>query len=265
MNNKKEQILEIIRKAVSKRGLTNCMLSFAEIKTRIEQDRLIKISDKPLVLLENFEKYYQLYYFLENPDLSSIDFKTINESLAKFSPLYADITLKGDFQYKDSFFEKLDMSFYRTYIRKSVINKEQKNRKLMDADYASLKDSEEIYRMLCNQFDLMSDHIPSKPELDELLKNGNVLKITIKDAIAGVLLFEDYGKRAYARALCVSPDYQNSFVGYSLMADYFSRHNAEKTSLFYLWVDEANQNVEKLHNKFGYQFDGLKNYIFRRP
>ena len=91
-----------------------------------------------------------------------------------------------------------------------------------------------------------------------------VLKIDGQDKIAGVLLYEDTGVKSYARALCVSPDFRGGAVGYSLLAGYFNQHSEDRTKLFYLWVDEENKSVKKLHDRFGYQEDGLKDYIFKK-
>ena len=260
MNN---QIINIVKNAYSHLNLTNCMIPISQIEQGLIDKRYDIVSEHPLVLVESHTGFNQLYYFLESGDIDSIS-GINNDLLLSYSPLYADITLKTDFQYEGSVFSDLGFKPFRKYIRKSVVNSNLKIRRMMDTQFATLDNLNEIKNLLDSQFDLMADHIPTDIELAALIQRQQVLIIPINGVIAGTLLFEDIGKRSYASALCVSPDYQNSFVGYSLLADYFIRHDMDKTRLFYLWVDEANVSVKKLHDRFGYRFDGLNNYIFRR-
>ena len=258
-----EQIISKMKNAYSHPNLTNCMTSIAQLEKGLDEEQYYIVSESPLILIEPINGFNQLYYFLETEDLAELC-KFDADLLSAFAPLYADITLKTSFQFEGSVFEELGFKPFRKYVRKSVVNSDMKIRRMMDTEFAVLDDMNDILKMLNDNFDIMADHIPDEVELSELIKKKQVLNISIKNTIAGTLLFEDTGKRSYARALCVSPDYQNSFVGYSLLADYFIRHDTDKTRLFYLWVDEANINVKKLHDRFGYRYDGLNNFIFRR-
>ena len=239
------------------------MTPIAQLEKGLDEDHYHIVSESPLIMIEALNGFNQLYYFLETDDLSVLDeFNT--DLLTIFDPLYADITLKTFFQFEGSVFEKLGFKPFRKYVRKSVLNSDMEIRRFVDTEFAVFEDLHDILKILNDQFDLMADHIPDEAEISELIKNQQVLVIKINDTLAGTLLFEDTGKRSYARALCVAPDFQNSIVGYSLLADYFFRHDTAKTRLFYLWVDEANINVKKLHDRFGYRYDGLNNFIFKR-
>ncbi len=256
--------LQVINSILSNSGYTNCIMTVQEIKQKLCEEKMSVISEKPLILIEHHDLYLRLYYFLKDvEEINDID-QELLDALSEEKPIYADITTKDKFEYKGSVFEKIKLLPYRTYIRKSMLNNGKKMRNMLDTEYAQEGDVEFIFNMLIEQFDLMSDHIPDKDELSKLVSENKILKISIRDHTAGVLLFDDFGKRSYARALCVVPEYQNSFVGYSLLVDYINKHSTEKTKLFYLWVDEANENVRKLHDRFGYKYDGLNNYIFRK-
>ena len=259
-----DRITGIINSSIRKPSLSNCLLSDLDFKKRYEEDGYDLVSEDPLIIIEKHSDYNQLYYFLDEHEILDDNISEVKSLLEKYTPLYADYTTKDEFAFQDSIFSKLGFYHYRTYIRKSVVNKDLHIRKMIDTVYAGIDDLEDINKMLSAQFDMMADHIPDENELGRIIEDNQVLKIIINNKIAGVLLFEDVGKRSYARALCVSPEYQNSFVGYSLLSDYVNNHRPEETTLFYLWVDEANTNVKKLHDGFGYRFDGLKNYIFRR-
>ena len=257
-----EEILELVKNTAYKPELTNCLLPFAEVSEKLHNNYFDIICEQPLLLIERHEAFNKLYYYLKVSDERvSEDTLLLLDEYDK--PLYADNTCRGAFDYNTPIYKQLGFSWYRTYLRKGVINKNLKIRRMMEPEYAKKEDAENIYIMLVNQFDIMADHIPTRTELIEMINGNQVLIIKVNGLLAGALLFEDTGKKSYARALCVSPEFQNSFVGYSLLADYFLRHQ-DNTRVFELWVDEANEGVRKLHDWFGYKPDGLKNYIFRR-
>ncbi|HCJ09050.1 MAG TPA: hypothetical protein DHV96_12040, partial [Lachnospiraceae bacterium] len=117
--------------------------------------------------------------------------------------------------------------------------------------------------LLYGSFDAKVSCLPSKEELMELIDKKWTLKICINNEIAGVLLFEDFGKKSYARVLCVKEEYRNNVIGYSLFAKYINMH-INNIHLFYLWVDRDNREVLSLHDKFGYREDGLIDNIYIR-
>ena len=141
---------------------------------------------------------------------------------------------------------------------------EKKFREMLTPVFADVDDFDEIQRMLLDSFDVMCDHIPLSDELKGFLNERKILKIVIQKEIAGVLIFDDIGAQSYARCLCVSSKFQNGFVGYSLLAQYFNDRLESGVKFYYLWVDSNNESVKKLHDAFGYREDGLKNYIFKR-
>ena len=259
-----EDTLNAISNSISHPELTNCMMSITEIKQKIERDQYKIINYDPLILIENHNSYTQVFYFLKDVTDAKTAANVFKDYTTERPPLYADITTKEEYRFDGTIFDIMGLRPYRTYVRKSVINKNLSFRTMCDTEYAKLSDVTDINSLLVSQFDLMCDHIPDIDELTRLVNEQKILKISINNKIAGVLLFDDFGKRSYARALCVDPEYQNSFVGYSLLADYFKKHDEDKTRLFYLWVDEANDSVKKLHDRFGYKVDGMKNYIFRK-
>ena len=265
MNKLNDSILAQIQHTAANLTLTNCVLSFDKILKLAEAGELSVISEKPLLITVGHEGFSQLYYFLD--DVLSINELTpdILENIPEDRyPVYADITVRGEFEYSGSVFEKLGLEPFRTYIRKSVLNKDLHFPKMLDAVYAVRGDLDFIYSMLTEQFDPMSDHIPTRPELEEIIEAKQVLKINISETIGGVLLFEDFGKRSYLRALCVHPGHRHSSLGQSLLTEYLIAHSSDSTSLFYLWVDAANSIAIKLYDKYGYRSDGLKNYVFRK-
>lgn len=258
-----QQIFQIIRNAIGRSDKSNCILPLKMLQKKIEEGKIDIIDSNPVLLVERKLTYSQLFYFFdENNPLS--DIHLVSQKLEKYNPLCADIVMKEKFTYENSIFQKLDMSLFRTYVRKNTINQHKKYRKMMETVFADEKDLENICTMLQNTFDDMCDHIPDKIELKNLIVDKRVYKVSVQNDIAGVLLFEDTGIKSYARALCVARGFQGGAIGYSLMSSYFNHHIDSNIKMFYLWVDEANVAVKKLHNQFGYVEDGLKDFIFKR-
>ena len=255
---------DIIKNAIGRLNLTNCIDSFANIEKKIKNGQCELMLTKPLLLIEKNTSYNRLYYFREQHSNEVEDYADIAQKLSSYKNLYTDITTKSALQYEDSIFERMLFSPYRLYIRKIVKKTGEKYREMLTPILADIEDFEEIQQLLRNTFNEMSDHIPEPWELNGFLKEHKILKIVIQNEIAGVLIFDDIGTQSYARCLCVSPKFQNGFVGYSLLARYFNDRLESGVKFYYLWVDSNNESVKKLHDAFGYREDGLKNYIFKR-
>jgi len=255
--------MDIIKNAVGRLSLTNCIDSYANIENRVQNGQCELVLTTPLLLIEKNTSYNRLYYFRTNIDAAE-DYVDVSQKLNRYDNLYADVTTKSAFQYDGSIFEKMHFKPYRLYVRKMAKKTEKKYREMLIPVFADVDDFDEIQRMLLGSFDVMCDHIPLSDELKGILKEQKILKIVIQNEIAGVLIFDDTGIQSYARCLCVSPKFQNGFVGYSLLARYFNDRLESGVKFYYLWVDSGNESVKKLHDAFGYREDGLKNYIFKR-
>ena len=129
------------------------------------------------------------------------------------------------------------------------------------AETADMDDLNDIYQLLYGTFDIMTDHLVSKAELRTLIEVCQVLKIAIDGELAGVLLFETFGKKSYLRSICVSENFVGKKIGLSLLQGYFLR-NRENTKLFYLWVESTNEKAIRLYERLGYKDDGLREYTY---
>lgn len=255
--------IEIIKGAIGRPNKTNCIESFSSVQDKVLANMYDVVSLNPVVLIEKYSTYNRLFYFLTGNENAEV-FENLQKKLDVYEHIYADFTTKSVLLNEDSFFEKASFSPYRIYARKNVKKTDKRYKELLPVSLAKNEDSNVINDLLCSTFDMMSDHIPQLDELRDLLKKNEVLKVEIQGNLAGVLLFHDCGVQSYARCLCVVPEFQNGFIGYSLLAKYFNSHLESDAKNFYLWVDEKNDAVRKLHDSFGYRADGLKNYVFKR-
>ena len=266
-----EQIVKIVRSSINRIPHSNCIKPFDDIMHGLEQRDIDLLNgNNPVVLVEKKKDFAQLYYFMDRAEdtLLSVEWEKIKEKTIEYDPLYADITVRGDFEYKGSVFEKLDLNPFRVYLRTSCVNnkiefKELKDLKPQFADVSDLERIQALIRKTPN-FDVMSDRLPDDVELGQLLLNHNVLMIEINDNIVGVQIFEDIGAKSYGRLTCIADEFQDNLVAYSLGADYHNKHQ-NITNFFYAWVDQENKRARRFQTVlFGHKEDGLKNYIFKR-
>ncbi|MDO5154437.1 MAG: hypothetical protein Q4D51_00585 [Eubacteriales bacterium] len=259
-----EKRRKVINNSLGNIKKTNCFISLDDIEKQIKNKRMdVVYDDSIVVIVDKRKSFLQIYYFLDEYDIDFINWEEIKNRLTTYKDIVINVVGKNISE-KNIVAEKLGFSFYKKYVRKQFINKEKKKyRELMDVLIANQKDCEKIYDMLYSSFDVLSDDLVNKEELKDMINQNHVLKIEIQNEIQGVFLYEDTGVRSYARAICIAEKYRNNVLGYSLFAKYNNLH-VDSTKIFSLWVDQANDDVLKLHNTFGYVEDGLENYIYVR-
>lgn len=260
----REDIKKVIIDALGKPNRTNCYMTFGELERKFGEKRLELVWSKDLVIfVEKKNRYYELYYFLNDGWEYFSDWDIIKVQLNKYDMISLQTvnrSLDGDCYIA----EKLAFYYYKTYLRKQYINKTlQKYNESIDVDWAVEEDNRIILDLLYETFDVLSDNLVDEFELTRMIRGQQVLKIEIAGKIQGVILFEDVGVKSYVRAVCVAKSVQNKGLGHALLARYYNLH-LDKTKLFYLWVDRDNKNAMKLYDKFGYKSDGLVNHIYIR-
>ena len=158
--------------------------------------------------------------------------------------------------------ERLQFHPYKKYIRKQMIaGTEEWCEPKHTTETADVSDLNDIYELLYGTFDVMTDHLVSEGELRNFLEMSQVLKVRMDGELAGVLLFEVFGKKSYLRSICVSENFVGKKIGLSLLQGYFLR-NRENTKLFYLWVESTNEKAIRLYERLGYKDDGLREYTY---
>ncbi len=258
----------IITHASYRPALSNSFEPVSDITAGLTSGTFTAIHDShPVILLKHCEGFCKVCYFLETQDLSGADWDSLAKNIRQASggvPVYGDITLKGDFAFSGSVFDRLGMHPFRTYIRRSMKTPAKPFREYMTIEYAVQEDAQSIYDLMYSteNFDPMADHLPTRSELDIMIYSRCVLKAVYKNELAGFNIFEDTGIKSYGAVLCVSQKFRDNIIGYSLDAHYINIH-IENTEFFYTWVDKDNKPSIGLQNYFGYRDDGVNNFIFR--
>lgn len=259
----------VILSSAGRQNLSNCFEYAANILEELHQKNFIIVSDSaPVVLLKNCGEFFRLFYFLGSEGSAKSfdgweDLSLKVRNISRGLPVYADITLKGNFTFEGSVFEKLCFKPFRNYIR-MIKHTPPPPCVNYVKNHAGRKDLNCIQDLLHKNFNPASDHLPDANELEKLIDAKQVFMqpSDIEGEIKGVLIFENFRTRAYLRALCVEEKYRSQGVGSSLMATWLNAHR-NIAKLFYLWVNQANQRVIKFYERFGFRWDGLKNIVVK--
>lgn len=254
---------DIIIHAIGNPYLTNCYLAYDEIVKKMKLNEIYCLCHENIVLLiHRVNQIHKIYYFIKNSDhLSAEVLKKIQEPLKQYPNLIAEVVTKES-QRDSNILERLGFIPYKKYIRKQMLASSwNKHKTAASVKIADERDLDDIFQLLYETFDIMSDYLVSREELLIFITLSHVLKISIDNKIAGVLLFETHGKKSYLRALCVSNRFTGQKIGLSLMEDYIER-NIKETKLFYLWVMSTNKTAVHLYEELGYEDDGLCEYIY---
>lgn len=254
----------LIRDTIGNPRLTNCYLSCQEVMDKIALHDIHCFCYEGIVILIHPMDggIHKMYYFLEDHDLLTPDLVVkIRKDLENYQNLEGTVVARMPNKNVDVL-ERLQFHPYKEYIRKQMMPGTGDGcRPEHVIETANIDDLNDIYELLNESFDFMTDHLVSQGELRNFLEMSQVLKISIHGELAGVLLYETFGKKSYLRSICVSEDYAGKKIGLSLLKGYFLK-NRENTKLFYLWVESTNEKAIRLYKSLGYKDDGLKEYIY---
>lgn len=253
----------IIRNATGNPYLTNCYLSYHVIMSKIETHEIHFFGyDTIVILIHRIAKFHKIYYFLENKDILIPELvKKIQKDLDGYPNLEGTVVARISDRNIDVL-EKLGFYPYKEYIRKQMTTPpENWCEAVQVTKTADIRDLNAIYQLLYKISDVMSDHLVSKEELYTFLEASQVLKVVIDEELAGVLLFESFGKKSYLRSICVADKFIGRKIGLSLIKGYIEK-NKNRAKLFYLWVESTNERAIRLYKNIGYKDDGVREYIY---
>ena len=217
----------VIRNAVGNSSLTNCYLSYNLVIDKIRTHEIQCICyDSIILMIHRVDGVRKIYYFLENRNILFPEMiRKIQADLAEYPDLVGTV--------------------------------------VWTAETAVTADLNDVYPLLQGISDVMTDHLVSREELHAFLVAQQVLKVVIGGELAGVLVFEIFGRKSYLRTVSVADRFIGKKVGFSLIQAYFEK-NQNGTKLFYLWVESTNERAIRLYERLGYRDDGLTEYIYRK-
>jgi hypothetical protein len=218
-------------------------------------DLLVYKLDDTLVFLDQETDYFRAYFYSDNIEnvekiLSFITEKTlVLEVISKEKPL--------------SIISMLEHSSFSLYaIHKKIVNKTLP--KLVtnkDLTYANIEDLSKIHDSLMNNFDKYSDHLPTLDFIKNAIENNHILIHKIDSDIPAYIIFEIKKNTCYF-GYWFSDQRDNPVIGISLLINLYGILNEKNIKMAYGWVKDDNFKVIRIHQRFGFYFEGMENLIY---
>ncbi len=260
-----EKILESLVKYIGKPNKTNCYLSYDQLKGMLEDHRVqVEFGKKCVFILNDKGNYIELMFFANQPQDLLEERDLLLDLLPSNKRIIISIICKGGKNVESQqLITNMGFTFHKKYLRKNLIKSSIDVEKLQNENvcFARMDDINKIQDLIIKTFDEVSDQIPDREELGQMISRRQILKYITEDGLAGFLINELQGKKSYLRMLCIDEDNRGKGIGRVLLRAYI-KSEYENVNLFYLWVDENNKKAIELYSGQGYVSDGLEQYIY---
>jgi len=126
--------------------------------------------------------------------------------------------------------------------------------------YASAADVDQLYDRLFESFNKYTDHLPTKDRLHRYVKNEWILVNRDADRLHGAVCFQVEGPR-------VNYNYVYNLTGNAvdflqLQNNFYGLMQQRGIHAGFLWINETERRLTRLHHSMGWQFDGLKDHFY---
>ncbi len=258
--------LSLIRKELKDRfGVvkTNFTALPLETNTWIEGKKLLFITaHETIFLIKKGERVNELFFF--GKDMPTIE-KDLKDSLNKFpaTPTIMEILTKNK---EEDFTEEPLMVLQRM---SSVIIPEVSEEKLEGVKKTTLKDAEVIEQILLNNFNPITERIPTLKEIEDLIINHseggiNLIKEVSEkedEKIIGLMIYSLTPSTIHLRYWWSHPQYRGAKVGSRLLNSFFDVGKDCKRMI--LWVDVKNENAISKYIHYGFSKESMYDQIYR--
>lgn len=128
--------------------------------------------------------------------------------------------------------------------------------------YCNLQDLESLKKIFESKFNKYSENLPSMNEIKKAIDCKSIIRMTVKEKIIGFLWFDKKKVLTELRYLFVDENYRGQKLSKRLMEQYL--YLAKDVKKKQLWVLLDNEVAINLYNKFSYEFEELKDTIFKK-
>ena len=125
--------------------------------------------------------------------------------------------------------------------------------------YGTSEDIAQICMALKDNFDPLSEQLPSVDELKDYIERKQVLVIKDESNLCGFIIFEVTGMTWYLRYWFTSSEYRNQGIGAKLLKS--SLFMAKDTKRQILWVISDNENAIKRYEHYGFKRELMNDYV----
>jgi ribosomal protein S18 acetylase RimI-like enzyme len=257
-----DQVLERIHfiKARSTGFSTNFFLDRKRVELYINHNLLEwSIIGETLFIIKNQASFYSVYFC--SVDLFHL--KTdISGLRAKLSDKPIVLEIIGKQEFVEALSQLLNTQGYNHYaslirmVNVSGVTTGESNVKIV---YPQIDQIDEILTLLNKYFDLYSEQIPLREELEAAFNSKKVRIHEDNNKIVGFLIFDITGVTAHLKYWFTHPDYRDKKIGSQLFRDFIHETINSKRRLF--WVMENNENAIKRYIHYGFVKENMYDKI----
>lgn len=214
-------------------------------------DNLYRIStDKSILILNDEFDFYRLYYY--TCDLCDLAFLVQNMDFS--GTIVVNLLSKTDDHHIKSIFESSGFGFFAKF-RRMASQKLRICATNSSLQFAELGEVEKVQQALLGEFNRYTGHIPTLGSLAEMVSDKQVLVSRRGSELSGCLVFQVHGRKVHYNFLYSHAD--DRAVAPMLIENFYGLMHERGISSGFLWVDELNTGVIRMHRYFGWSFDGL--------
>lgn len=212
--------------------------------------------ENTLVIKKSYEGYNRIYFLSTDGNELSKVLSSLTENDAINIPTKNGIS--------DALLEILNASGYKLFAKY-----ERLYRVTNDADseyedwFAKEDDVEGIYNLLLESFNKVSDRLPSRREISEMVQNKQVFVLRDDyNSVLGVIIFTIDGKICKFLEWASKGQPGKSLFLFLNTFSYMKSLGIERSTI---WVRSDNIRPKKIYLAWGYKNDGLYDYTFIKP
>lgn len=249
-------------KSFKKKSLTNYYFNTlkSEALIKIGNISTITIGEVVFILKQNGH-FVNLYYYAS-------DSSELAKSLDKLVSIYPDMTFIVDVVTTEidadvlKYFKLKGFNIYTSLVRMSRVSSgmsivddvTDQNLKVANHD-----ESMEIFNQLVTFFDPKAEQLPTRDEMIEWSKNGNILVYKIEKQVAGFIIYQLVGVTLYLRYWFVNPLFREQKLGSKLFNYFLLKGKDSKRQLF--WVIQTNENAIVRYKHYGFKEEKMYNFV----
>ena len=211
-----------------------------------------------ILMLHQQESFCNLFYISTDMEtaclaISSMSFETV---------CVVDVVCKGEGEEERKRLQSVGFLPYRHLFRMSHVGllADDTWEQSQEVEYGVEEDINALNNALRDNFDPLSEQLPSVKELSDYIKRKQVLVIKDGSILCGFIIFELIGMTWYLRYWFTSSLYRNKGIGAKLLKS--SLFQAKSTKRQILWVISDNENAIKRYEHYGFKREMMNDYVF---
>jgi ribosomal protein S18 acetylase RimI-like enzyme len=249
----------------SKSCINNAYFTGQQLLDLLQKDTVTTYhEDGLLAIIETEDQLVRLYFYAGDSEKLSL---LNNVSPNSEKPIVVDIIGKHEkiTEMVSIIEERTSLFLYNTYLRmicKEPVFKELKGDSSI-VEYADPDDATDIYNIYTSTFDILTDHFPSFEVFQDAIGRKEIIVARLDNRIVGFHHYKNHSEKYLElKAEVISPEYRGQHLDSALWK--FINEHCNNGTIFMLWHYESNKIADYLHQRYGFRYDGIVDYILVR-